>query len=231
MLRALALTLILALPAHAKTISLLPLGDSRVAGANSHISWRYPLWHMLAQSGCTIDFTGPFNGPAYRTSSGGTYDADHAGVGGLTSRTAGRVLNTALRRAGAPDVAILSLGGNDLLRNAQPARIIARIDALITRLRAANPNVGIILERIPPAHPTRVMTPKRTRNLRAFNDLITRLANTRDTPQSRVIAISAYQGWTGPPMLADPLHYNLAGARHVAAKYHTALTQTLGICR
>ncbi|HEX6102487.1 MAG TPA: arylesterase [Alphaproteobacteria bacterium] len=118
----LALALLAAGPAAAQSLTILALGDSLTAGFGLGPGQGFApqLERALKENGVdarVID----------------------AGVSGDT--TAGGLARLDWALAERPDLVILELGANDMLRGVDPAETRANLDAMLAKLRAAGPKV------------------------------------------------------------------------------------------
>ncbi len=118
----LALALLAAPPAAAETLRILALGDSLTAGFGLAPGQGFApqLQRALAAGGLAAE----------------VFDA---GVSGDTS--AGGLARLEWALADRPDLVILELGANDMLRGVDPAETRANLDAILSRLRAAEARV------------------------------------------------------------------------------------------
>jgi lysophospholipase L1-like esterase len=111
-------------------LRIMPLGASSTVGARSPETGGYRgyLEHMLADDGVTFDFVGSLQqGPAWMR------DRDHEGHGGtiipeILPSTPGWITATH------PDVVLLHVGTNDLLRGASGAEVAARLQKILTAI-------------------------------------------------------------------------------------------------
>lgn len=228
---ALALAVLFAAPAAAQSLTVMPLGDSRVDGGGAnHDSYRYDLWGELRADAWDFDFVGPeFDTNVYPGSDQLEMDREHYGIGGMTAYRLRQELPGTLPSFAAPDVTLLGLGGNDLKHpSGRPvAAIVDDMVAIIDMLQAANPDMTIFVELIAPAR-SDVMTPDLAGRLGAFTAAIAMLPAQQSTATSEVITIDMQTGWIDAYM-ADPVHYNAAGAAEVARRYRDALTAEFGL--
>ena len=118
----LALALLASLPAAAQPLKVLALGDSLTAGYGLPPGQGFApqLERALKEHGVEAQVI-------------------DAGVSGDTSAGGLARLDWAL--ADAPDLVILELGANDMLRGVDPAETRANLDAMLARLRDAGPRV------------------------------------------------------------------------------------------
>lgn len=116
-------------------IRIMPLGASSTVGARSPETggYRGPLELLLAKDGIAYDMVGSQQqGPSWMP------DRDHEGHGGATvpvllPSVAGWVRNTH------PDLVLLHVGTNDLLRGATGAETTARLQQMLTAIWGAEP--------------------------------------------------------------------------------------------
>lgn len=207
----------------AATISILPLGDSRVEGATpEYESYRYELWKNLLANDWDVDFIGSRTDNAdYAQVSGRCFDNEHEGTGGAaTADLLATLADTPFETA--PDVVLLGIGGNDLLNEELTmTEIVANVREIISRLQSENGNVTIFLEKIAPGT-TGFMTPELEVTFERFNDSIPEVAGSLTTSTSKVVSVDMAAGWTNA-WLADNVHYNAAGAKVVADRYYEAI--------
>ncbi|MEM9778018.1 MAG: GDSL-type esterase/lipase family protein [Chloroflexota bacterium] len=204
---------------------IMPLGDSRVQGnPPAHESYRYELWKNLIDNGWTFDFVGTrTDGASYDDYTGQMFDIDHEGTSGATTTDILNTLDSYQTDQSSPefDVVLLGIGGNDLLQMQDPADVIVRINQIIDDLQAINPDVVIFVEQIAPGL-SLLISSDLMMQFAAFNGEIATLAVEQTNSTSTVIAIDMNDGWSDA-FLADPVHYNAAGAKFIADKYDAAL--------
>lgn len=205
----------------ASTIEIMPLGDSRVEGADSHESYRYELWKRLVQNNWDFDFIGSrMDERNYEQVSSLRFDCHHASEGGATTTTVLEILrNEPVDQT--PEVALLGIGGNDLLEKRSAAETLANLETIFAELRQLNPNIVIFVEQIAPGLSS-IMTPEVTSRFTAYNSGVDSLASSLNTSNSPIIAIDMAAEWTDSYM-ADDVHYNAAGAKVVSDRYYAAI--------
>ena len=207
---------------------IMPLGASRVEGNRPAFeSFRYELWKDLKNNGWTFDFIGTQADHAnYPTLAGAVFDTDHEGRSGWTSGQILNGINNWLRQTGSPDIVLFSSpGGNDALNNLPYDQTISNINQIIDLLQANNPDVTIIIEQLAPAYSIFMTGELGTYFTRLQRDVIT-IAAEQSTQSSRVIAVDMATGFSDA-LLADLVHYNVAGADFIADRYYTVLTEVL----
>ncbi|MEM8861348.1 MAG: GDSL-type esterase/lipase family protein, partial [Chloroflexota bacterium] len=204
---------------------ILPLGDSRVQGSRpEYESYRYELWKNLIDNGWSFDFVGQrTDGASYDDYLGQPFDTDHEGTSGATTTDILNTLSAYQNNPNSPsfDVVLLGIGGNDLIQFADAADVFDRINQIIDELQTLNPNVVIFVEQIAPG--LSILTPPNLMDqYEAYNADIATLATAQTDGSSTVIVIDMTDGWSDA-YLADPVHYNAAGAKFIADKYDAAL--------
>ncbi|MDY8136233.1 SGNH/GDSL hydrolase family protein [Aquimarina sp. 2201CG5-10] len=210
-------------PVQTTGIKILPLGDSRVQGARPLFeSYRYELWKNLVSNNWDFDFIGPIIDIAsYPTFMNMNFDTDHAGVGGFQTQDILNNLSNAIASSGVPDVVLLGIGGNDLLREVSVSTAINNINQIIDILQNSNNNITIFLEQIAPGR-SDIMTAERTLLFNEFNNNIATIGAQQTNANSRVIITNMATDWMDS-YLADDVHYNEEGAKIIADRYYQAI--------
>jgi len=213
-------------------LAILTLGDSRVQGARPAFeSYRYELWKNLVSANYNFNLIGPFEEAAdgYPLFQGLAFDGDHGGVGGNTTVSLLNRLDEALLSAErAPDLVLLGIGGNDLLRIEEQgnteaeSRALANIDVMIDQIQAANPNVTIILEQIAGANPSEPEAASLNTVVNSFNASLAQMAQAQTSGNSKVLVVNMQTNF-GAQYYADDVHYNEAGAKEIADRYFTVI--------
>ncbi|MBU2939510.1 hypothetical protein KO494_08150 [Lacinutrix sp. C3R15] len=209
------------------TITILPLGDSRVEGATSNsVSYRYDLWKNLTSNQWNFDYIGTQNdNTVYPLLLGKSFDPDHEGIGGSETEDILENINEVLESSGTPDVVLLGIGGNDLVRNIPVTEIIDNLNQIIDILQNDNTNVTIFLERIAPGR-SNVMTNETTETYNVFLENLAVLSLEQTNETSKIILVDMASNWTDAYM-ADNLHYNQLGAKEIADRYYEAIIENL----
>lgn len=207
---------------------IMALGASRVQGNRpQYESFRYELWKDLTENGWIFDFIGTQSDLAtYPIFNSSNFDIEHEGRSGWTS---GQILNglqSWLTETGAPDIVLFSSpGGNDALQNLPYNQTILNLKAIITTLQLLNPDVTIIIEQLAPAK-SFLMTSELTTKFNQLKSDIVTIASEKSTNSSKIIAIDMSTGFTDS-LLADSIHYNVAGAEFIANRYYIVLKTIL----
>ena len=205
----------------ASTIEVITLGDSRVDGAESYESYRYDLWKNLVQNNWDFDLIGSrMDERSYEQFNSLSFDCQHSSEGGATTTTVLEIIrNEPVEQT--PEVALLGIGGNDLLGESSAAETLANLEIIFSELRSLNPKVIIFVEQIAPGR-SDIMTADLTTRFNSYNSGIDSLATALSTTDSPIISIDMAAAWSDSYM-ADEVHYNAAGAKIVADRYYAAM--------
>jgi lysophospholipase L1-like esterase len=138
-------------------LRIMAVGDSLTRGTGSIASggYRGPLDNLFNGAGENVDFVGDFT-------AGTIADRQHQGVSGLTStellagRSAGGVnvdLVGAMQR-NAPDVVLLMIGTNDVLRETNAASTVpGEIVSIVNKIHSVNPEAHVLVGNLTPLSP------------------------------------------------------------------------------
>jgi acyl-CoA thioesterase I len=195
---------------------ILPLGDSVTSSFVPHSSYRYRLWHKLVNAGFNVDFVGTRNGVEGGIPDNSNFDMDHEGHPGWTTQD-GLDNIDAIVAATQPDMVLLDLGGNDVLEGVPLVTTVENLTAIIDHLRAANPNIRIVLAQ---STPYQGQNAKRMSKLRAA---VRRIARTH----SRVWTVNLYGGFSVRKDTFDGTHPDDSGERKIAKAYFGLLKKLL----
>jgi lysophospholipase L1-like esterase len=215
---------------------IMPLGDSTTAS----ICYRALLWQMLTQAGARFDFVGTRNGDPGCGVSG--YDRDNEGHGGYIVTDVLKAAGTGVRPSGGDssdpfvsderdlatwfdnkptDIVLLHFATNDVWNNKAPAMILQAYTTILARLRAANPNVRVLVAQIIPLQPSGCSDcPTRVQNL---NAMIPTWASTNSTAASPISVVDQATGFTPATDTGDGVHPNTTGSQKIASKWFNAL--------
>ena len=214
------------LPSTANTIEILTLGDSRVEGATPDFeSYRYELWKNLVDNNWDFDFIGTrIDGGEYETVNGLCFDNEHEGTGGATTIDNLETLQSVTFDQ-TPEVALIGIGGNDLVAGNPVGTVIDNLSQIIAELRGLNQDIIIFVEQIAPGMSS-FMNSDLTDSFEQYHTEVAAMASTLNTPNSPLIAIDMADGWSDD-YLADDVHYNMAGAKVVADRYYAAMDSAI----
>jgi lysophospholipase L1-like esterase len=220
-----AVTVTIARPAltAATPVRIMPLGDSITAGPGC---WRAMLWNKLQTAGYTsIDFVGsqPGGGCNY----GYTYDGDNEGHGGYSATGIARDNQLPPWLAAAdPDIVIMHLGTNDTWGGFIPlADKLAAFTTLVGQMRAANPDMKIIVAQIIPMNPPGCTTC--AADVVALNRAIPGWAAGLTTSRSPIAVADLWTGFDTATDTGDGVHPNDVGFRKMADAWYPVLSRVL----
>ncbi|MFC7484631.1 cellulose binding domain-containing protein [Luedemannella flava] len=206
----------------AAPVKVMPLGDSITGGPGC---WRAMLWDRLQKTGYTnVDFVGTLPGGGCNLA---TWDGDNEGHGGF--KATGIVADNQLPgwlAATQPDVVLMHLGTNDVWNNIPAAQIITAFDTLLSQMRAANPNMRILVAQIIP------MTPPGCGwcpgGVSALNAAIPGWVASRTTAQSPITVVDQYTGFDTAVDTSDGVHPLDSGFQKMSDRWYPALVPLLG---
>lgn len=204
--------------------------------------WRAKLWQTLSQSHSgQFDFVGTLQSDSGCAPS--AYDKDNQGYSSslITEIVAGvtnaRTCDPACPRltdlaaafmAQEPDVALIHFGTNDVWNAKPTADIVAGYSALLDALRAANPDVKVLVAQIIPMNVTGATCSGCScagcaTAVPALNAAIATWAAANTTAQSPIIVVDQYTGFDPNTDTRDGVHPNDAGSTKMAAQWAAAL--------
>jgi lysophospholipase L1-like esterase len=212
------------LPPPPTIVRIMPLGDSITQANRDRNSYRRPLWQGLVAEGFAVDFVGSLRDNHLGPPPNPDFDLDHEGHWGWT---ADEVLAEIPGWAAAhrPDVVLLQLGTNDVLRGQSLPETLDELAGIVDALRVANPAVSVLLARLTPFD-----GPENDRIAR-FNDLVPGLVARLDAPASRVLEVDQFTAIDPVADTVDGLHPNTAGEARIAERWLQALRPVLAARR
>ncbi len=222
----------------APPIKIMPLGDSITTSLLDFSSYRCYLDHLLDTAGVSFDFVGTqttnYNGNNPPCGDPPTdFDHNHeahSGAmawdflhednwGGTPKYTIDYILSQNV-----PDMVLIHLGTNDVFKAHSTEQIISDLGSIIDHIRAANPDVVILLAQIIPCSGL-----SQCGQIPALNAQIPALAAQKNTLFAPVIAVDQYTGydvfndnWYNST-LKEYVHPNSSGDAKMAARWIAAI--------
>lgn len=191
-----------------------------------HSSYRFHLWKELELNNWRFDFMGTRkDNSQYPGLFQYVFDRDHQGTAGMQTTGIIENMDFVLFQIGIPDIVLMGIGGNDLLKGKSVPHIISNIETIIKKLQLYNPDVVVFLEQIAPAKPNN-SNQTLLKSLDLFNSEIKTLCTNMSNGKSKVIAVDMYSNWQ-ESYFSDDIHYNVLGAREVATNYFNSITSNL----
>ncbi|WP_229069631.1 SGNH/GDSL hydrolase family protein [Actinoplanes sp. DH11] len=190
-------------------VRIMPFGDSLTFGKGDRAEngYRAELFTWLALAGVHADFVG-----SQRNGSGA--DTAHEGHPGWRIAWLNRHTDFWMRKH-RPQVVLLDIGTNDLLRN-QAAGAPRRLDQLIDRMLATDPKVRIVLAKL------LVVRGRHEKEFRSFNATLARAA-ARHPGNVTLVDMSAIPATD----TVDGVHPDELGYRKMAYQWFQGLRQIL----
>jgi parallel beta-helix repeat protein len=203
----------------ANPVKIMPLGDSITQMYADHDSYRRPLWHLLQSGGFAVDFVGSQNlnknGPPPHPD----FDMDHEGHSGWRAdEILAQIENWATTFQ--PDIVLIHLGSNDIFQYQSNSGTIFELGQIIDKLRLVNPSIKILLAQIIPSI-------YEANAIIDFNQRLPGLAASKNTPQSPVVVVDLWTGFSVSLDMYDGVHPNDAGDQKMAERWHAALVNFL----
>jgi lysophospholipase L1-like esterase len=206
--------------ATARTVRILPLGDSITQGGRTgraELTYRHPLYFMLRKAGYAVDFIGSIATGLEAASTwpdvdGVKFDPDHEGhYGWKTAQVRDRLAEWLKEYPAPPDVALIHLGTNDQGARDHTAGIVKPLADMIATLRAANPRVVVLVGHLNFNGGAAVR----------IRPLVEEMAKKLTTAVSPVVTVHHYRGWVENPDQVgtdtfDWVHPNPQGQKKMA---------------
>lgn len=203
--------------AEPKPVRIMPLGDSITQGNTQQDSYRRPLWHLLREAGYSVNFIGSEAGNFTGQAPNPDFDMENEGHYGWKITDVLPKLDGWLQ-AHVPDVVLLHLGTNDN-GHSKPDEILANLEQVIVKIRAANPKATVVLAQVMTAWG----------DLVEVNRRIPELAKKLSTKDSPVIVVDQSAGFDVRAGFdtVDGCHPNASGEAKMAKCWFEALTTVL----
>jgi hypothetical protein len=239
-------------PADAKSIKIMPMGDSITRGGGYPIgsldypTYRYYLYNLLTAAGCKIDFVGPFNGvgglfnlpidnpfavpPDYRDPGYPLFpDQDLAGSTGwkIDAYLSGDFSASKLMQDYSPDVVLVHLGSNDLgTRTNTPEEAVAEIGQLVDLIRSGRSATKIyVAQIIPLVDGAYGRGPGESQLVQEFNSKLPELVKSKNGNKiyPDIVLVDMWTDFDTDTMLAEKTHPNDQGDKEIAMRFYKSL--------
>ena len=220
------------------TLRITLLGDSTTSDG----CFRAHLWQMLTQAGHTdFDFIGTRHGNPSCTIAG--FDPDNEGHGGYIVTDVLKATSTGKPGGADPtdpfvssaqdlatwfdghptDIVLMNFGTNDVSNSKSPAMIMSAFSAILTRLRANNASVHMMVAQIPPIAWIYCTSDVCGPRVAALNAAIVDWATQNSTAQSQVTAVDLFTGYDDATDTVDGVHANESGSTKIATSWYGAI--------
>jgi lysophospholipase L1-like esterase len=117
---------------------------------------------------------------------------------------------------------LMHFGTNDVWNNIAASKILMAYSTILASLRAANPNVHLMIAQITPLAPSGCTTC--ASGVTTLNGMIPGWATTNATAASPITVVDQYTGFDATADTKDGVHANDGGAIKIATKWNAALT-------
>jgi len=208
--------------------TLVACESSEENDTQSFASYRYALWRGLLDNQVEFNFVGTqldtYRYPPYQ---GRRFDNQHEGIGAIDTDGVLANLDNVLSNIELPDLVLIGIGINDILKGDMPESIANNVEAIILKLREYNPDITIIIEQIPGLGPFYNTELFETR-IEDYNNLLLGIGSELTSFNSQVRMVDMYSDFS-QDYFVDDLHYNILGANYIANKYYEALTDQLDL--
>jgi len=206
-----------------KVYKILALGDVITTGSTSvgAVSYLFPLWEKLLAAGYVVEFVGP-NSTSTRI--GNLKQAAISNETGTAETLDASITSTyATYQA---DVVLIHAGHNHDVATSPVSAIIAAHKSIISKIRAVNPNVKIIVAQVIPSG----KLPKYS-YIPDLNTEIANMAAEYETAGKPIVVANMADGFNWQTdCLPSPnfTHPNASGAEKIAVKWVEAIKTALG---
>ena len=197
---------------------IMAIGDSITAGEHevdpTPGAYRIKLWNNFVDDGLNVNFVGSqYNGPPNLD------DKEHEGHPGWTINEIDELVNNGgLRAPYQPDVILLMIGTNDILRGDQTSTLETELSQLIDRISGERPNAHLLVSSVAPLE----------RNDRAdivnqYNDLIPQLVEEKAAQGKQITYVNAGGSLSLNDLVSDGIHPSAAGYDKLGDTWYDAL--------
>ena len=220
-------------------LKIMAVGDSITAAT----CWRAKLWSTLnSKHAGRFEMVGTLQSDNGCTPS--NYDKDNQGYGSslVTEAVANDTDNRTCQpkcpsldadfapafMSQKPDIALLHYATNDVWNGKASADITNAWGKLVDALRAANPNVKVLVAKIIPMHVTATTCSGCTcsacaSSIMALNSAVDAWASGKSTASSPILVVDQFTGFDADADTRDGVHPNDSGSQKMATKWADAL--------
>ncbi|KXX72996.1 Esterase TesA [Madurella mycetomatis] len=204
--------------AQTQKVRIMYLGDS----ITEITCWRALVWDMLAAEGLTdkVEMVGSMNNnPQNCRATAPGFITRHEGHSGWQGVNIANQYLTGWLANSKPDIVQFMLGTNDVNGRRSTNDIIAAYTKMVEQMRASNPNMKIIVDKVIPL-------PFNNNPIEALNAAIPAWAAQHNTTESPIVIAdcSSQAGYTAA-MLRDGIHPNAQGDQLMARQIGPLLIQ------
>lgn len=206
-----------------KTPKIMPLGDSITEGGHrvepTPGTYRTQLWKNLRTDNLNADFVGSqFNGPPILG------DKNHEGHGGWTIDQIAGLVDRDIMKTYQPQIVLLMIGTNDVLRGNSLSEITSDLNNLIDRISQDSSNTHILVSSIAPIDPA-FLGPTRANRAKELNALLPDLVNDKVAEGKKVTYVNAGGSLNLNDLVPDGIHPNVAGYNKLGNAWYDTLVK------
>ncbi|ORY05392.1 SGNH hydrolase-type esterase domain-containing protein [Clohesyomyces aquaticus] len=211
----------LVVAASAQKVKLMLLGDS----ITEITCWRPLVWNQLTSAGLAsnIDLVGSMSDLQSNCQKPSGFDMNHEGHSGWQAYDIAKNNIAGWVQSTKPDIVQFMLGTNDVnIGKRSASSILDSYTSLITAMRAANPKVKIIIDKLIP-------TSWSDATVEAVNTGIPNWVSQKTTSQSPIVIAdcSRAAGFTNAMLRSDGVHPNDQGDQFLAKQIGPKLVQAI----
>lgn len=205
------------------TPKVMPLGDSITAGRHNVEptpgTYRIQLWKNLLADNLSVDFVGSqFNGPP------SLGDKNHEGHGGWTIDQITGLVNQGVIKTYQPQMILLMIGTNDVLRANSLKEITSDLSNLIDRISSESSNTRIFVSSIAPIDPA-YKGPTRANLANDVNALLPDLVQDKVAQGKKVTFVNAGGSLSLNDLVPDGVHPSVAGYNKIGNAWYDTLVK------
>ncbi|MEO1764786.1 MAG: GDSL-type esterase/lipase family protein, partial [Cyanobacteria bacterium J06629_18] len=192
---------------------IMPLGDSNTKGWGSWDlgAYRDDLWELFENSNSNVDFVG-----SHKTGPEG-FDRDNSGYSGWRIRDIDSAVNGWLNDA-QPDMVLLMIGTNDILRDDNISQAPSRLNNLIDKITNQLPDAQVLVGSIPPIS----RSEEQKQEAIEFNSHIPGIIDSKAAQGKNVSYVDINSELT-PDDLYDGIHLTVEGYSKIADTWYDAI--------
>ena len=198
-------------------LKIMPLGDSNTEGWGSWDlgAYRDDLWQLFENNSENTNFNVDFVGPHATGPQG--FDRDNAGFSGWRIRDIDSAVDGWLNDA-QPDMVLLEIGTNDILRDDNISTAPSRLNELIDNITNQLPNTQLLVGSIPPIS----RTEEQRQQAIEFNSHIPGIVDSKAAQGKNVSFVDIFSALT-PDDLQDGVHPTVEGYSKIADVWYDAI--------
>jgi serralysin len=205
------------------TPKIMPLGDSITEGGHriepTPGTYRIQLWKNLRADNLSSDFVGSqFNGPP------SLGDKNHEGHGGWTIDQIAGLVDQGIIKTYKPQIILLMIGTNDILRGSSLSEITSDLNNLIDRISQDSSNTRIFVSSVAPIDPA-FLGSTRANRAKDFNALLPDLVNDKVAQGKKVTYVNGGGSLNLNDLVPDGIHPNVTGYNKIGDSWYDTLVK------